>query len=344
MDSKAFPRPLTGALLFLAAFVAASPAQATFPGRNGKIAYENQFFSVFVINPDGSGLMKLISDPPINSGPAWSFDGTQLAFAGSENLNSPPDIYVTNADGTAPRRLTNTPGFEGAPAWSPDGTTIAFARSDPPAYVNQIYTMNADGSDPVNISNSPNNNFDPDWSPDGRKIAFDAGGNIWTMNPDGSGKTSLTHDTNAHSDFYPSWSPDGKKIAFESILEPTPDAHFQDSFLYVMNADGSEQTNLVPSGEQASRPAWSPDGQKIAFEVNFFAIHLVNADGSGEVYFNPGQGTISRLDWQPIPSPQRGDYKNAAQFCKAERTFWGDQFVGRYGGRASAYGKCVSSN
>ena len=53
----------------------------------------------------------------------------------------------------------------------------------------------------------------------------------------------------------------------------------------------------------------------------------------------------SRSSWQPIPGPQRSDYKNAAQFCKAERSFLGgDVFSQKYGGGANAHGRCVTQN
>ena len=68
----------------------------------------------------------------------------------------------------------------------------------------------------------------------------------------------------------------------------------------------------------------------------------MNADGSGahvvvtDVSFTP--------DWQPTPGPKRSDYKNAAQFCNAERRFLGEAaFTNKYGGGANAYGKCVSA-
>jgi hypothetical protein len=72
----------------------------------------------------------------------------------------------------------------------------------------------------------------------------------------------------------------------------------------------------------------------------------MRADGTGEqpVTTDGEAYPDSSPDWQPIPAPQRGDYKNAAQFCKAEQAFWGEQFASRYGGGANAFGKCVSQS
>jgi Tol biopolymer transport system component len=96
---------------------------------------------------------------------------------------------------------------------------------------------------------------------------------------------------------------------------------------------------------------WSPDGTKIAFTWAKFNVSagvlqtdlgVMNADGSNPRRITP-DGFLP--DWQPIPGPQRSDYKNAAQFCKADREFLGDaSFTQKYGGDANAYGKCVSQN
>jgi Tol biopolymer transport system component len=86
-------------------------------------------------------------------------------------------------------------------------------------------------------------------------------------------------------------------------------------------------------------PVWSPDGTKIAYE-NIHGINIMNADGTGQTFLTSGR----TADWQAIPGPERSDYRNAAQFCKAERDFWGEAaFRTRYGGGNSAFGKCVSS-
>ena len=65
-------------------------------------------------------------------------------------------------------------------------------------------------------------------------------------------------------------------------------------------------------------------------------------DGSGRTLI-PGTERAEDPDWQPVFGPKRSDFKNAAEFCKAEREFFGDAaFSQRYGGGANAYGKCVS--
>jgi Tol biopolymer transport system component len=59
--------------------------------------------------------------------PAWSPDGTRIAFMGGPDGPTEYDIWVMNADGSNPVQLTDSPGPDWWPAWSPDGTRIAFA-------------------------------------------------------------------------------------------------------------------------------------------------------------------------------------------------------------------------
>jgi Tol biopolymer transport system component len=80
--------------------------------------------------------------------PAWSPDGTKIAFASDRDGN--PEIYVMNADGSDATRLTNDPGHDWNPAWAPDGSRIAF-ESDRDGAV-AVYTMELDGSNPVRLT------------------------------------------------------------------------------------------------------------------------------------------------------------------------------------------------
>nr|MDQ3007930.1 hypothetical protein [Chloroflexota bacterium] len=146
-------------------------------------------------------------------------------------------------------RLTTSHGEY--PAWSPDGSRIAFASARDGNY--EIYVMKADGTDQIRLTDDPAYDMSPVWSPDGRQIAFDTQRDsfppqevgigpefeIHVMNTDGSGDMRLTNNT--QEDRFPSWAPENR-IAFS-----------RDGTLFIMNADGSEQIQLIDSG---SFPAW----------------------------------------------------------------------------------------
>src|SRR5207247_3890274 len=125
----------------------------------------------------------------------------------------------------------------------------------------EIFTMNADGTDRRKIVDAPpprggatTENSSPRWSPDGKHIAFARSGTetgeIFLVNPDGSGETKLTDG------FSPSWSADGRSLAFDT------GGGFP-SFVYTIRADGSGRRRVSPIAGET--PAWSPNGSRIVF-------------------------------------------------------------------------------
>ena len=120
------------------------------------------------MNPDGTGVTQLTSRSAHNGSPAWSPDGSQIAFTSDRDGNE--EIYVMNANGTGATRLTNHSADDWSPAWSPDGRRIAFV-SDRDGNWN-IHVMNADGHGIVRLTDHFAADWSPAWSPDGRQIAF----------------------------------------------------------------------------------------------------------------------------------------------------------------------------
>ncbi len=301
-------RLLLMAVLATGLLAGASSALAIVTGENDKIAFARYRFGggldIYVMKPDGSGETNLTASTADSVGggtqPAWSPDGTKIAFASSRSGYQ--NIYTMHADGSNVTRLTSIAATESDPTWSPDGTKIAFVsrRDGNP----EIYVMHADGSGQTRLTDSLTNDLQsydvqPAWSPDGGKIAFASyrTGNpeIYVMNPDGSGQTRLTA-TDGISDSEPDWSPDGTKIVFTSGV----DGNFE---IYTMNADGTVQTRLTDSSGWDAQPAWSPDGTKITFASvragsAYQNIYTMNADGSEVTRLTDSSTHNWDPDWQ----------------------------------------------
>jgi TolB protein len=230
--------------------------------------YCDSFYDVYTIKSNGTALTRLTTAYGYDAAPAWSADGTQIAFSSPRTGSAA--VYAMSADGSNQRPLST--GLSGTPSWSPDGQRIAFTGFDANF---DIYVMDADGANVVRLTTDPGVDADPAWSPAGTQIAFsstrDGNKEIYVMNADGSGVTRLTNNT--VDDFHPAWSPDGARIAFMRgqggcFTGACLPSFSLDDDLYVMNADGSNSTLLLASDEQIgiSYPSWSPDGRWIAFQ------------------------------------------------------------------------------
>jgi WD40-like Beta Propeller Repeat len=119
---------------------------------------------IYVARADGSEIVALTHDEALDSAPAWSPDGTQIAWESTRDGDD-REIYVMDVDGSHVRQLTDNALHDEGPAWSPDGRLITFTRSDTADAPGDVWVMNADGSDPAPLTSTPVIEESPDWQP-----------------------------------------------------------------------------------------------------------------------------------------------------------------------------------
>ena len=278
-----------------------SSATATPPGRNGLIAFVNPQ-GIAVIRSGGGGFRLLTHDKRDRS-PAWSADGTRLAFERGGG------IYAMRADGRRLRRLT--PRLRGGkqPAWSPNGREIAFTRKG------ALFTMRSDGSRQRLLYRRRAATVNrPSWSPDGSRIAFgvssddehggwDAGSIVVIGRGGGAlryvtdGRSEPTEDAEPGSwaeDRGPDWSPDGRRIAFTRRVWLCP--RCDEDQIFSARSDGSDVVWTVHDWSES--PSWSPDGRFVVAATSD-GLKIFTAAGKVERRLpRPGSAPA----WQPVRS------------------------------------------
>ena len=188
-----------------------------------------------------------------NLSPAWSADGTKIAFSSSRSGD--PEIYVTEPSGANLKRLTTFKGPDVSPTFNPR-TNAQLAWVSGRTGLPQIYTMDLDGTNVQRLTDG-GYAISPSWSPNGQVLAFswnrkygpgDPGGqDIYVLEIASLHWLQVTHESGSND--YPFWAPDGRHIVFQRTIGDHSD-------IWTMLADGTEQHQLTRTGDNFM-PNWS---------------------------------------------------------------------------------------
>jgi len=276
--------------------LATLPAHATFPGRNGRIAFILGP-DVYTMNPDGSSVKQVTNlGERAAFWESWSPDGKQIVF----NIFSPPffsagEIWLVNADGSNQHLVLKEDNFnDERPSFTPDGQSLLFDRCNLQIEECAIYKVALYGHGLTQLTKYELGIADlsPMLSPDGQTLVFTgiAHEGIFAalyVKAGTAGSLLRRITPPEQEDQLADWSPDGTKIVFSSHC-----CNPQNQEIWNMNSDGSGRRRLTNNGTNYfagahdSAPSWSPQGDAIVFEreapdFSSSAIFVINSDGSG---------------------------------------------------------------
>ena len=324
----AFIRPLhllVFAVTAAALVVVASPATAgVLPQPEEKIVYRCLSASgqdLCMINPDGTGFVQLTTDGTGDAEPKISPTGREIAWR-----HDITEIWVMDTEGGNRRHVTaDYVAAFNSPSWSPDGDRLVMGCNNPQNLTQDgLCFINTNGSGFEFYAINDLDAAGVEWSPDGKNVLFTVetvgvNEDVFVLNLDTGNYENITQ-TDAKYE-HAAWSPDGSKIAF---VGAPPDDEVNDtnslSDLFLINPDGTGRAFLFEPkyGANATNPAWSPDGSRIAFfcshsDIGADEMCIVDANDGDliDVLSAPGDpvffGIGAGPDWALVGGVQQGD-------------------------------------
>jgi hypothetical protein len=222
--------------------------------------------NIFIVNRNGTGLRQLTSHAETDDQPAWSRDGTRIAFRSLRD--SVADIFVVNADGTGLTNITKNvhrnvdgPVASESPSWTPTGRIVfshGYANLNPRPY--RLVSAAADGSDRQVMTDAYYRVYEPEVSPDGRHIAVrvawsgDWGSSemVSVIGGDGQVGAWINHPGPGNA---PSWSPDSRWLTFATRGENGQTGIGVVSLQWMA---GGQSGSLIALPAGGRNPTWLP--------------------------------------------------------------------------------------
>ena len=222
---------------------------------------------IYIMNPDGSGQMRLTHHRADDAIPTWSPTGEQILFASDrDRFPLSRDLYLMDPDGGNVRRVFGKSEDRSSAVWSPDGKQIAYRRREPSGSFVYIATIDGKNEEKIAFGHSPT------WSPDGEEIAFLTG---W---PERMQITVLNVKTRKQTVFFPRpvrpswmsslvWSPSENKIAFTWLHQAPLKEFVETETIYIINRDGTGLQQITSDdAPRETSLVWSPQGDALLYD------------------------------------------------------------------------------
>ena len=245
-----------------------------------------------------------------NRAPAWSPDGTRIAF--ESERSGQWRIYVLDVASGAAERLTSSDSQERYPAWSPDGGRLVFV-CDRGSQID-LCVWNVRRREVERVIAAPGNELWPAWSPDGREIAFtrQVGDALDIQIVRVSGIGSDPAVTTVEGGRWPRWSPDGRRLALFSRRGTDG----LDDEIYLFDRPSGGLTRLTTRIGHDFCPSWSPSGDRLV-------VVSVEADGTRSLRVLDEQGReVARLarDYHRVTEPSWSPDARSIVYAAVRRT------------------------
>lgn len=301
------------AVALAAAVLAPTSAGATWPGANGRIAFdravvnqnESQIWSMSGLT-NGPG--RQLTTQGSNDSPSYSPNGGVIAF--DSDRTGVFQIWLMGAGGGDQRNVSPNTNCAVYPSFSQNGRSLVYVQYPDTTCTGNpdIWTVRRNGTDAAQLTNTPGQReLLPSYSPNGAKIVFSSHTStpgtfaVYTMNANGTGRTRITPKWLDAS--FPDWSPDGTKIVFAS------NGSQPGSNVWTIDADGQNLHRVLPKpvGYDNTAPKWSPDGKQILFasnrdgnETDLFSVRLSNGGLRRRGIHTPATNEFLST-WQAVP-------------------------------------------
>jgi dipeptidyl aminopeptidase/acylaminoacyl peptidase len=295
--------------VMVAAFIVAAPAYATYPGHNGRIAFQadtgggNQ---IYTVRPNGHDLFQVTHVDGEATTPDWSPDGHWIAFSLNECT-----VAMIHPDGKGMRVVPSRKpvGCETDPSFTPDGHHLVFERYDPATNDDAIWIMRLNGEGRRRVGTGPGGAATPEVSPDGQTVTFlsftpDDLTAIFAIGIHGGPVRQVTPTLNGIT-FKHDWAPDGSRLVMSDNAD-NPDLTVN---VVTIRPDGTGLKYLTDNqtpDQRAFAGSYSPNGKWIVFRQESgdqSALMVMRTDGQGMHAILPFSDFRARsIDWGPVPS------------------------------------------